>query len=221
MATEMLPSAVGLENLTADDQTRQLILERLQEIAAPIFSSGSAGELRRHINSALMKFAPISLLINQLIIAEALKSGASNEKVTRVINTAAMGHFGEEGMEFLTRADRNVFLRALRANTQIGQIADSAAASNPSAWWAVLLDGYESMLKLNICLSIFLVTLEGRLPPPAPRVAHWLALAAQRHLDEWESVLFSHNPMLQERLSKPLPEHTLISSEAARKRLGL
>ena len=42
MATQMLPSPVGLENLTADDQTGQLILERLQEMAAPIFSSANA-----------------------------------------------------------------------------------------------------------------------------------------------------------------------------------
>jgi hypothetical protein len=168
-----------------------------------------------------LDFAPINALVSARLISYAVEEGQSAIEVVNEISVEAWESLASQPSSVFSKSDRLILMEAMRVPSEITELEEETPPENMPALYSAMADAYWALLKIQ--LGIFAASLiqAGELKPLDHRVPHWICIALRGYINEWQSALFANNPVLQERLSRPLESLNLITTEELERRLGL
>jgi hypothetical protein len=212
--------ALGYQRV-ATNALWKLLSEHITSTLSALMFATNPRHLRRLINNALPDYVSVKAVATGIVIGTAVERHQTGEELVVEVNQAAIQSLDEGVAQFLSEKDRHILLAVLREQAQLSSLVRKVPQENQGHLYHALIEGYWTRLKLDMVTSAALLVATGDLAPGRPEIPHWLCLAARQFLDEWESILFENNPVLHERLSKPLEDLALIPLEEWERELGI
>jgi hypothetical protein len=203
------------------DDVSKMLRERMLVDMRHIADARSLNQLRRIMGKLALDFAPINALVSARLISYAVEEGQSAIEVVNEISVEAWESLASQPSSVFSKSDRLILMEAMRVPSEITELEEETPPENMPALYSAMADAYWVLLKIQ--LGIFAASLiqAGELKPLDHRVPHWICIALRGYINEWQSALFANNPVLQERLSRPLESLNLITTEELERRLGL
>ena len=222
MTTAVLQAPFVLRRAREDDDPEwRMLMTRTAEIMQPLLMANNSKQLRRRVERSVSDYTPIRVLLGFKLVSAASEAKQSGEDLVAEINAEIWDALGSESKVPCLPADRKILMEVLRHQAEFAALAENVPFENKAALLAAFMDGYWALQKLDLCISTVLFIALMELRTQRDETVHWLCLAARHYLNEWQSALFANDPVLQERLSRPLESLKTISSEEMRNRLEL
>jgi hypothetical protein len=222
MVTEVLqsPVLIGLRR-EATDKTFQLLMTRMLDSLGPLMSARSPRLLRRMIDRVVLDYLPFKMLASAKLLKPALEEGKTgSESLGEVVGEVWQGLASTSG-DIFSDSDRRIIMEVMKMQADIGLLADQTPQENVPALYSAVADAFWSIQKIDVATLAVGAIQYGELTPQHEKIVHWLCLALRQYLKEWQSALFGNNPVLQERLSRPLESLNTITTEELERRFGL
>jgi hypothetical protein len=176
------------------------------------------------LNEIVQIAVPLNILVNARFL-EVNKANTEHTESPSQFLTDAIGEIwaglGQQSGITFSPSDRRIILDFLKMQAELAELAGQTPEENQPALYDAVADAFWSLQKIILCFFAVGAILLKALEPHDGRVLHWLCLAMKQYIMEWRSALFANDPILQERLSRPLNTLSTISSDEMRKRLGL
>jgi hypothetical protein len=222
MVTQVLqsPALIGLRR-EETDQTIQFLTMRMLDSLRPLMSAQSPRVLRRMIDKIVLDYLPFKMLASAKLFKPALEKGKTgSEFMSELVGEVWQG-LGSKSSDIFTDSDRRIITEVMKMQAEIVLLADQTSPENVPALYSAVADAFWSIQKIDVATMAVGAIQYGELTPQHEKIVHWLCLALRQYVKEWQSALFSNNPVLQERLSRPLDELKTISLDELEEELGL
>ena len=212
------PLALGIPK-ASQDPTWEAIRRRTLELLRPLMTAKGTRRIRRLVDQAVVDYLPIKVLISVKLWAESPDSAVRDIIVDRNKATFDALRSGEEHV--LSRSDKEVLLSVIKEQFDLASFLEKGLGQNEESVIALLSDGFWTLQKIDLATSAVLFVVTSELQPKFPETPHWLCLTADHYLEKWRSIVFAHDPVLQERMSQTVDELTTVPVDDIVRRLGL
>ena len=206
---------------SSDDPIWQMLNSRLVTTLRPVVEADNARQLRALVRKALAEFVPISTIIGMGMTQQATERNLTGQQTVAEINEGVWEILDPSVEWMFQNSDKRILINVLRDQAELARLADEAPIENRACFLAAIADGFWALRKLDVVLTTVLFVALRELHPRHDKTVRWLCLAARDYGAAWHSALFQNDPLLQERLSRPLGSLQTISSEEMKRRLGL
>ena len=219
----MLATPTSLEQLKGargQDPVIEFVIGRWTALLGSLVEAGNAKRLRATVKAQVVHY----VTLNNVILAVAgsmLEQFPADPGVSAWLNAELPSASATSWDESLSRKDRETVLDVTTSLALLEDLLAGMPKANSGLLAAALLEGFWALQKVNMCLCALVWTLDGTLKPGNENVAHWLCLAMRDYLEEWNTALMSHNPVLRARLVENPSETGLLTTEELEHRLGL
>jgi hypothetical protein len=222
MVTQVLqsPALIGLHR-EATDKTLQLLITRMLNLVRPLMNAQSPRLLRRMIDRVVLDYLPFKMLVSAKLLTPALEEDKTGSELMGELVGEGWQGLASQSSDIFSESDRHIIMGIMKMQGEIGLLADQTPPENVPALYSAFADAFWSIQKIDVATLTIGAIQYGELTPQHEKVIHWLCLALRQYLKEWQSALFSNNPVLQERLSRPLESLNTITTEELERRLGL
>ena len=213
-------SLVQLKGAPGQDPAIDCLVERMTTLLGSLVEAGNARRLRATVKAQVADYVALTN-VSLGFVGSVFDEIPADRKVTAWHNAEILSAGSQSQNESLSRRDKETVLDATRSLALLEDLLAGTPKANTGLLAAALVEGFWALQKVTMCLSALALTLEGTLKPGNEHVAHWLCLAMRDSLEEWNTALMSHNPVLHARLAQSPDDAGLLTTEELERRLGL
>ena len=214
------PSLMQLKDARGQDPGVDCLVERMTALLGSLVEAGNARRLRATVKAHVADYVALTN-VSLGFVGSVFNEIPADRKVTAWHNAEILSAGSQSQNEWLTRRDKETVLDVTRSLALLEDLLAGTPKANSGLLAAALVEGFWALQKVTMCLSALALTLEGTLKPTKESVAHWLCLAMRDYLEEWNTALMSHNPVLHARLTQSPDDAGLLTTEELERRLGL
>jgi len=213
-------SLVQLKEAREQDPAIDFLIERWTDLLGSLVEAGNAKRLRATVKAQVVDYVALSN-VSLAVAGSVLDEIPADRGILVWLNAEVLSAMASSKIESLSRKDKETVLEVTKSLALLEDLEARTPKANSGLLAAALVEGFWAMQKVTMCLSALALTLDGTLKPGNEHVAHWLCLAMRDYLEEWNTALMSHNPVLQARMAQNPDDAGFLTTEELERRLGL
>ncbi|GEM_PF-1500966 len=195
----------------------------LIEDAAPKFLSlaqaildnaASPRSLHNEIDKAVFDYFPMKLTLVQYLSKST--EPIDPEQFAIELNRGLLDILSKTGQQ-LSQHDSEILLDVFRMQTRLATLISNVPPNNRRALDSALEECFWELLKVDLAMSIIILTKLSLVDIHSAKKLHWLCLAIAKYQRRIESCFFAYNPVLRERMKTP---GKLLTTEEMERLLG-
>jgi len=214
------PSLIQLRDARAQNPDIEFLIRKWTSLLGLLVEAGNAKRLRATVKAQVVDYVALNN-VSFAVGASALYEIQADQGILVWLNAEVLSALASSHNESLSRKDKETLLDVTKSLALLEELQAGTPKANSESLAAALVEGFWALQKVTMCLFALVLTLDGTLKPGNEYVAHWLCLAMRDYLEEWNTALMSHNPVLHARLVQNPGETTILTTEELERSLGL
>lgn len=193
------PSFDQLREARGQNAAVDFLNSRWTALFGSLVEAGNAKRLRATVKAQVVHYVALSN-VSLMVTGSVLDEIPADRGIMVWLDGEVLSAVASCQHGLLNRKDKETVLDVTKSLALLQDLLDGTANANGGLLVAALMEGFWALHKVIMWLIALVLILDRTLKPDNESVAHWLCLAMQDYLEEWNTALMSHNPVLHARL---------------------